>query len=145
MRLSEPQTQEVLAEKSMLLRLLRRFLEGLHFCDSGSPPLPKVSESSVSDTVEPLSDGEDCAKASMEISKPYSPTSNVLRDAFVFDNEETAIQILERAQWNSVEFTKKVVGELFRFIQSLAAKIVRAMKQGKLPASKQSALSIDGH
>ena len=114
-RLSEPQTQEVLAEKSMLLRLLRRFLEGLHFCDSGSPPLPKVSESSVSDTVEPLSDGEDCAKASMEISETLLVNIEPFADAFVFDNEETAIQILERAQWNSVEFTKKVVGELFRF------------------------------
>ena len=114
-RMSEPQTQEVLAEKSMLLRLLRRFLEGVHFCDSGSPPLPKASESSVSDTVEPLSDGEDCAKASMEISETLLVNIEPFADAFVFDNEETAIKILERAQWNSVEFTKKVVGELFRF------------------------------
>ena len=115
-RLSESQTQEIATEKTMLLRLLRRFLEELHFCDSGGPPPSKSKASSfASGDAEPLPEGDDCAKASNEISDTLLSNIEPLADAFVFDNEETAIQILERAQWNSVEFTKKVVGELFRF------------------------------
>ena len=111
-RLSESQTQEVSAEKTMLLRLLRRFLEELHFCDSGGPPPSRSKETS---GAESLQEGDDCAKASLEISETLLSNIEPFADAFVFDNEETAIQILERAQWNSAEFTKKVVGELFRF------------------------------
>ena len=79
--------------------------------------LPSKSKASsfASGDAEPLPEGDDCAKVPNEISETLLSNIEPLADAFVFDNEETAIQILERAQWNSVEFTKKVVGELFDF------------------------------
>ena len=69
-RLSESQTQEIAAEKTMLLRLFSQILGGITFCDSGGPPPSKSKASSfASGDAEPLPEGDDCAKASNEISE----------------------------------------------------------------------------
>ena len=126
----------------MLLRLLRRFLEGLHFCDSGSPPLPKVSESSVSDTVEPLSDGEDCAKASMEISETLLANINRSQTHSFSITKKPRYKYSNEPSGTALSLRRKSSASSFAFIQSLAAKIVRAMKQRKI-TSEQTKRSFD--